>query len=266
MATLWLDGQLLDETHPVAVSIARRTPASTPSCYTAARVTAGRAHHPDHHVRRLQRDAKAIGLDTFDPFLVYRAFEELGRGTSADGTCVVRIEAMLGARGAGVSLAATSRSIGIERDTWTAITAPMSHPGPTSHSGAKLTGQRVYEDARAASNKAGVDEALLFDENTHLVEGARTNLLVVDSQGTLAVPDPALGAVAGIALEIVKERVAELEIGTFGSEELADARELIAVNAVRGARSIVELDGRRIGSGSRGPWAERLDSILADPQ
>jgi branched-subunit amino acid aminotransferase/4-amino-4-deoxychorismate lyase len=266
LATLWLDGRLIDDTHPMLATLGQPSGTGELSCYTTAKVTAGRALHPDYHARRLQRDAKSIGLDAFDPFLVFRAFEELGRAVFANAVGVVRIEALARVRSPGVSLLATSRPIGTERDSWSAITAPMTHPGPTLHAGAKLTGRKVFDEARTASNKAGVDEALLFDENKQLVEGARTNLLIVDRLGNLIVPDPALGAVAGIALEMITERVPELEIATPGPSVLADARELIAVNAVRGARSIILLDGRDIGDGSPGPWGRRLDALLSGPQ
>ncbi len=264
MTTLWLDGRLVDENDPAVARLVQQSSESTASCYTTARVTAGRAHHPDHHARRLQRDAKAIGLGAFDPSLVFRAFEDLGRAAFADGSGIVRIEALSRARSAGTSLLATARAIGPESNRWTAITAPMSHHGPSSLSGAKLTHQKVYEEARAASTNAGADEALLYDGNGHLVEGASTNLLIVNRAGTLATPDLALGAIAGIALDIISECTAELSIATLDKGDIADARELIAVNAVRGAVSIVQLDGREIGSGTPGPWAERLDALLAD--
>lgn len=264
VTTLWLDSRLIDANDPAAIRLADLTRTSEPGCYTTARVTAGRALYGDHHARRLQRDAKAIGLDAFDPLLVFRAFEELGGAVFGDESGIVRIEALKGSHGAGVSLLATTRPIGPESKTWSAISAPVSHHGPRSHAGAKLTHQKVYEEARAASSKLAVDEALLFDGNGHLVEGARTNLLIVDRAGTLATPDLALGAVAGIALEILSGCCAALEVGTFDKSDVADAGELIAINAVRGAVSIVELDGRCIGGGAPGPWAARIASLLAD--
>lgn len=262
--THWLDGRLTDESDPDVAALAERSSTAEPSCYTTARVTAGRALHPDHHARRLQRDVKTLGLDPFDPFLVFRAFEELGRAVFADGIGIVRIEAQKRIGRMGVSLLATTRPIGPENKSWTAITAPMTHHGPGALLGVKLTHQKVYADARAASQASAVDEALLFDANGHLVEGAHTNLLIVDRSGSLATPDLALGAVAGIALEIIHERVAELRVATLDKSSVAKANELIAVNAVRGARPIVELDGRAIGSGAPGPMAERLDSLLAE--
>ena len=46
-------------------------------------------------------------------------------------------------------------------------------------------------------------------------------------------------------------------------ETLHAARELVAVNAVRGARPITELDGRPVGNGRPGPLARQLALTLA---
>lgn len=262
----WLDGRLVDEDDPTLASSADAGHASDPSCYTSARVTAGRALHPDHHARRLQRDARAIGLGEFDPSLVVHACRDLGRAVFADGTGIVRIEARRGSGGEGVSLHATARQIGVERDRWSALTAPIVHHGPRTFAGAKLMHCGLYEEARAIAANAGVDETLLFDEAGRLVEGARTNLLIVDARGRLASPDLALGAVAGVALEIVSECAPELTIAAIHPGDVANARELIALNAVRGARPITQLDGRRVGSGGPGPWVVRLDELLSDSQ
>ncbi len=265
MKTLqWLDGRLVDEDDPALASSADAGDTSAPSCYTSARVTAGRARYPDHHARRLQRDARAIGLGEFDPSLVVQACRDLGRAVFADRTGIVRIEARRG--GEGLSLHATARQIGVERDRWSAVTAPIVHHGPRTFAGAKLMHCGLYEEARAIAANAGVDETLLFDKAGRLVEGARTNLLIVDALGRLTSPDLALGAVAGVALEIVSEGAPELTIAAIHAGDVANARELIALNAVRGARPITQLDGRPVGTGGPGPWVERLDELLSDSQ
>jgi branched-subunit amino acid aminotransferase/4-amino-4-deoxychorismate lyase len=45
--------------------------------------------------------------------------------------------------------------------------------------------------------------------------------------------------------------------------ELGGAHEIIALNAVRGARPITRLEDSRVGDGRAGPWAERLAAVLA---
>ena len=53
-----------------------------------------------------------------------------------------------------------------------------------------------------------------------------------------------------------------LEEADLHRRTLEEARELIAVNAVRGARPVIELDGKPVGDGRAGPAALRLRKIL----
>jgi branched-subunit amino acid aminotransferase/4-amino-4-deoxychorismate lyase len=59
------------------------------------------------------------------------------------------------------------------------------------------------------------------------------------------------------------ERVPEVAERDVAAHALADAREIVATNAVRGARPITRLDGRRVGDGRAGPWSARLAAALA---
>ena len=49
----------------------------------------------------------------------------------------------------------------------------------------------------------------------------------------------------------------------ISASEVSRCRELIALNSVRGARPVLELDGKPVGDGRPGPRAAELDSILA---
>jgi branched-chain amino acid aminotransferase len=127
--------------------------------------------------------------------------------------------------------------------------------------GHKLTNRLVQELAWDAARDAGVDEAVLFDGAGRLVEAARSNLIVFDAFGRLVTPPLERGAVAGIAREVLLERVKELRCRDVSASDLRAAREVVAVNAVRGARPIVRLDGREIGTG-QGAAHDRLARAL----
>lgn len=265
MSIEWLNGRLLDEADPALAPAVNGMNATRCSCITTARVTAGNARHLEYHVRRLSRDAHAIGLGSIDPQLMVNAFSQLGRAVFGNESGIVCIEARPNTDGSTANLRATARPLGDESARWTARTAPMIHSGPQRFPGAKLASCPLYDDARAFLASSGVNEALLFDAHGRLVEGANTNVLVGRSDGTLSTPDSSLGAVAGIALEIIREQVPELESVEIFADDLRSAHEVIAVNAVRGARPLVQLDDQKVGSGDAGPWAKRLDAILAAP-
>ncbi|HKE10548.1 MAG TPA: aminotransferase class IV, partial [Myxococcota bacterium] len=123
-----------------------------------------------------------------------------------------------------------------------------------------------FDLAREAARSAGADDALLFDTGGRLVEGARTNAIVVLHDGTLATPPLSRGAVAGIVREILCERMPELVERDVSLRELVRARELVLTNAVRGAVSVVSLDGHRLGSGAPGQAAAQFRAVLdAEP-
>jgi branched-subunit amino acid aminotransferase/4-amino-4-deoxychorismate lyase len=233
-----------------------------PGCYTTARVRAGAPTLPARHADRLLRDACALGLPRPDPLAIGEAFATLARLAFGGGGGIVRLQA--GEREDGApALVGTVRALGADGATWRASVAPFAHPGPARALGAKLASRPVWHRARAWTAAREADETLLFDAEGRLVEGARSNLVLVDARGGLLHPEPGLGAVAGLALAVVTEREPALRPARVGRAELADARELLALNAVRGVRPIVSIDGRPVGDGRPGPVAARLAAAFA---
>lgn len=230
-------------------------------CYTTARIRDGRLRHGERVVRRLVRDAERLGIGALEPATCREAMETLGRAAFADGAGIVRLQASRDAAGR-VHLVGLPRELGPEPDHWRAVSAPFAHEGPAPWQGAKVTNQLRLAWAREHAARAGVEEALLFDAADRLVEGARTSLLVVCEDGRLVTPPLARGGVAGVAREILLERVVELAEADVDRAALARARELIVASAARGARPVTVLDGAAVGSGEAGPWAPRLDAVL----
>lgn len=214
----------------------------------------------ERHVARIARDAALLGLGAVDPDACRERLRAEASRAFPDGEGIVRLEARAGADGR-VALQAKARPLDADPPWWRAVVAREPHPGPTPWSVAKAIERGVYERALAAA--VGVDEALLVDAHGFLVEGARTSLVVVLASGALATPPLARGGQAGIARGILLERMPELAEADVALAALAEARELVAVNAVRGARPIVALDGRPVSAGAPGPWLERLARALA---
>lgn len=230
------------------------------SCYTTARWSGVRVALGRRAAERLARDAAALGLGAIDP---ERALAELVRlGSYRFGTAqgVVRLEARRDERGA-LALSGSTRALGPEPRAWSAITG--AHAGPHARApGAKVVRPDV-EAAREAAQAAHADEALLFDAKGHLVEGARANVILVREDGALLTPAAALGGVLGLALAVLREALPEIAEAELTRSDLARARELIAVNSVRGAKPIARLDGTALGTTpAPGPVCERLAAIL----
>lgn len=231
-------------------------------CYSTARWDAGRVRHADRVAARLVRDAARLGLPPLEVATVRDAMAELGRACFGSAPGVLRFQASADGDGA-PHLVGIARALGSEPDTWRAVRSGWTHEGPGPLSGVKLSGHPRLAWVRRELRDAGADEALLLDAAERLVEGTRSNLVVCHADGRLCTPPLARGAVAGVAREILMERVPELEERDVGPAALARAREIIAINAVRGARAVVGLDDGAVGDGRAGPWSARLDAVLA---
>jgi branched-subunit amino acid aminotransferase/4-amino-4-deoxychorismate lyase len=230
-------------------------------CYTAARASAGRVWHLERHVARLARDAERLGLGALDRAAVREELVALAAASRDGSDRKLRLAVEPGPSGA-PKLAGSADLLEDDTTTWRAITAP--HPGPSATSAVKTTDRAPFEAALAAARAAGADEALLCDASGRLVEGARTSVVAALADGALATPPLARGAQEGVARAIALASVGALVERDIARGELATAHELVAINAVRGARAIVALDGAPIGAGRPGPWAERLGRLLED--
>ncbi len=83
------------------------------------------------------------------------------------------------------------------------------------------------------------------------------------ADGALLTPAAARGGVPASRSRCCGEALPELAEATLTRSDLARARELIAVNAVRGAKPIARLDGTALGTTpAPGPVCERLAAIL----
>jgi branched-subunit amino acid aminotransferase/4-amino-4-deoxychorismate lyase len=233
----------------------------TAGCYTTARFEGGRVRHGTRIARRLVRDAARLGLPPLDEASCLRALRALGEAAFGAGAGIVRLSASAAGDGR-LRLVGTARPLGPERPAWHAGRARTLHPGPDAFSGTKRAGPTWLEAARAERAAGGVDELLLFDAAGRLVEGTRTTPIVVGGDGCAVTPPLARGGVAGVAREILLDRVPELSECDVDAAALAAARELVAVNAVRGARAVAWFDGAPLGGGRPGPLAARLAAAL----
>jgi branched-subunit amino acid aminotransferase/4-amino-4-deoxychorismate lyase len=232
------------------------------ACYTTGRFQDGRVRHANALARRLVRDAERLGLGAVDPGAAAEILRELGRAAFGNGPGVVRLQASCGADGS-LRLLGLPRAIGPEPEAWSAGVSAVLHDGPAPWQGAKVAGHPRIAGAREAARAAGFEEALLFDAAGRLVEGSRTSLWVVLEDGRAVVPPLARGGVWSVARELASAGLGGLTEEDVERGGLARAREIVALNAVRGAVPVVRLDGRPVAAGAPGPLARRLREVLA---
>jgi len=255
---IWADGRLVPRAE-AAIPADDSAFHDGRGCYTSVRIAAGKPRFEARHLRRLARGAAALALGVFDPELARRALHALAAKALPGGEGAVRIQLSRDARG--LRLTGIPRGLGADPPVWSAIRAPHVHEGALVAGGHKLTNRLLHVLAADAARAAGADESLLFDRDGYLVEASRSNVLLVDADERLVSPPLARGAVAGIALEIVAERL-PLAWRDVRPSQLRAARALFAVNAVRGVRPIARLDGEPVGDPSH-PFAARLAEALS---
>ena len=112
----------------------------------------------------------------------------------------------------------------------------------------------------------GYDEALLLDVDGFVAEGSGENIFIV-RKGVIYTPD-LTSALEGITRETIvqlaKEMGYEVREKRITRDEVYVADEAFFTGTAAEVTPIRELDGRKIGSGARGPITEKLQSKYFD--
>ena len=112
----------------------------------------------------------------------------------------------------------------------------------------------------------GYDEALLLDVDGYVAEGSGENIFIVRN-GVIYTPE-LTSALEGITRETIMaladEMGVEVKEKRITRDEVYIADEAFFTGTAAEVTPIRELDGRSIGSGSRGPVTEKLQSLYFD--
>ena len=132
---------------------------------------------------------------------------------------------------------------------------------------AKATGN--YVNSMLALNEAlqsGYDEAMLLDDHGFVAEGSGENIFIV-RDGVLYTPDTS-SALEGITRDTLMELARDLGLTVvekrISRDEVYLADEAFFTGTAAEVTPIREVDNRAIGSGSRGPVTEQLQSLYFD--
>ncbi|MDW5595699.1 branched-chain amino acid transaminase [Conexibacter stalactiti] len=238
-------------------------------------------HHRAHH-ERLRDSAKLYGMEL--PFSVDELVDATRTLIASSGLAesYVRTIAFRGSGAMGVSPRNSPVEVAIATWGWGAylgeeamtrgIRAKISSWRRIGHGthlpGAKATAHYLNSVlARVEAEELGFDEAILLDENGLLAEGSGENLFLV-KDGVLLTPPLSSGALGGITRLAVLELAGVLGLPvaeralTRGELYLAD--ELFMTGTAAEITPVREVDGRAIGSGSRGPVTQAVQTAYDD--
>ncbi len=122
-------------------------------------------------------------------------------------------------------------------------------PGPLGRH--KTTSRLAYHLAREEARAARAQETLLFNSSGWLLEGAVSNVFVVEG-GAVYTPPLALGILPGIARATVLRLCARLELAAeerrLTAHDLAAADEVFVTNSVQEVAVADAVDGRALGA------------------
>ena len=122
--------------------------------------------------------------------------------------------------------------------------------------------------ARQAARDAGAQEAILFDGDGMITEGAATSVWMVDRDGILRTRPLSHAILPGctravLAAELRAHNIA-FEESFFSRADLHAAREIALTAASTFVRPVIALDGAPVGDGAVGPVARALFGIFAN--
>ncbi len=120
--------------------------------------------------------------------------------------------------------------------------------------------------AKIEANLAGVDDALMLDLHGFVSETNATNVFVVKN-GTLFTPhaDSCLpGITRAAVLEAARDEGVHPVEKNLSLTEVYTADEVFTTGTMGGLAPVLEVDGRMVGNGSRGPITSRLQQAHAN--
>jgi D-alanine transaminase len=122
--------------------------------------------------------------------------------------------------------------------------------------------------AREAARRAGAAEAIFYDRDNMVTEGAATSVFIVDTTGTLRTRPLSNAILPGCTRAALIADLAEagvpFEERSFSMEELRSAPEVFITAATNFVKPITHLDGEKVGDGVPGPIARHLFGLMSN--
>jgi len=233
------------------------------------------------HTQRLYNSAKIFQMSIpFDFDTLIEAQKEVVRANQLE-SCYLRPLVWIGSEKMGVSARGNAIHVGIAAWPWGAYLGEEGlkrgirvktssftrHHVNVSMVRAKASGYYINSIlANQEVTAEGYDEALLLDTDGYVSEGAGENVFLVRN-GKIYTPDLA-SCLDGITRDAVLTMARDLGIDVIEKritrDELYCADEAFFTGTAAEITPIRELDNREIGSGSRGPVTEKLQSLFFD--
>ncbi len=233
------------------------------------------------HTARLFNSAKILRLDMpYTPEQINAAHIEVLRANSLEEG-YLRPMAFLGSEGMGLRAEGLSVNVMVAAWPWPSYMSPeavdqgirMQTSSYTRHHvnitmcKAKANGNYINSIlALREAIDAGVDEAMLLDNEGYVAEGSGENIFLI-TNGVLHTPE-LTSCLAGITRDTVMTMAREMGMPIkerrITRDEVYIADEVFLTGTAAEVLPVRQVDGRMIGNGSRGPITEKLQTGYFD--
>ena len=114
------------------------------------------------------------------------------------------------------------------------------------------------------ASQRGVDFSFSFDDSEFLAEAAIANVILVDQEGVLVLPEFRNALVGTTTLKVAEVAADFMPVvwRPVPEQDLFAAREIMVLGTAHGCISVVRYEDRVVNDGKPGPVAERLRSLL----
>lgn len=243
-----------------AIGISDRGLSYGDGIFETMRIVKGRVPLLDWHAKRLMAGVKALDLGSRTR-LAQEFKKQVGSVAEAfDGQAVLKYTLTRGHSSSGYQPPMHSECSTILQvfdlpewpESWYRQgiqSIRCKHPLPVQSALAGVKHLNRLDQVMAAHELNGEQEGLMFDYDGRLIEGTKSNLLVL-SEGRLLTPSLKRIGVAGTLRQFLLDHQSELGVDIIETEihadQLQQAQGLIAVNGIFGVWPIILLDGQPV--------------------
>ncbi len=278
---IWINGDLVPE-NQATVSVFDSGFVLGDGVWEGVRVVGGRAAFLEAHLKRLHEGAKALMLAEVPPAETLReAVTATIEGNNLVDDAHLRIMLTRGVRrepyqnpslaGAGPTLVIIPGHHPVTEEILTRAQTLFTvhvHRGAPDVQDPKLNSHSKLNCILACiqASVAGADEALMLDPDGFVATCNSTHFFIVRN-GVVMTSDGryCLGGITrGHVLSLCGELGIECREKSFSLTDVYSADEAFTTGTLSGLRPVGVIDGRKIGSGARGPMTERLQRAYAE--
>lgn len=158
------------------------------------------------------------------------------------------------------SASASENGLRVTISPWVKFDSKMM-PATAKASGQYINSRLAVRDAE----KRGFDEAILLDSKGNIAEGAVENVFIVHGNSILTNDESSpilMGITRDSVIQIARNLGFEVRIGILTLDDLYSATEAFFTGTASEIVPVVEVDGRKIGSGKRGPVTKQLQDVF----